>query len=56
MPDQIYLWGWPQWVALLIVPTWVIVEFIRWHRGHRDGLLAFAILLLIVIAAGGFWS
>ena len=61
IPDQVYLWGWPQWVMLGWIGGNAAVHMRERldHFGDPDRAtlkLLLNIALAIVLGAGGFWS
>lgn len=61
IPDQVYLWGWPQWVAIVALG---VESAVRVHDridpfGEADAAtvaLLRNLLWAILLGAGGFWS
>lgn len=63
MPDQIYLWGWPQWVMLAILAMRFIVLLAAVLAdvgtagiAKTNADFAWLFLAIVILAAGGFWS
>lgn len=63
IPDQIYLWGWPQWIAGIVLVCRAALlmadnaTFQPPHEAARTALGLFWVCAwTILLAAGGFWS
>lgn len=50
--DQLYTWGWPQWVA---IATLAVGTFVTVREAVAPGLVII-LLWTVILAAGGFWS
>lgn len=60
--DQLYTWGWPQWVALIAIAGKVLMAigevFASVDEAHDRPAASFSVALLwtVILASGGFWS
>lgn len=61
IPDQVYLWGWPQWAAIALLGGGAVMMLRDRldHFGDPDRAMLKLVLLVlwtILLGAGGFWS